>query len=135
MVDFNKFNLESRDMPWHEFKKWIDEHRDLADESCDALQAVIKIGPEVACAAAVKWFRECGMQAQEVSGMERKIVDRVVVACGDKQESVIRDSASMFAGSGQLSMVVVMGFVSYSLIGVQVANELMKNQSPRSTKG
>jgi hypothetical protein len=125
MVDFNEFKWDMHNI--HDFKKWVNDNQSKTDEGCEAMQAVMKIGPEIASAAAVKWFRESGKYGpQEVADMGGKIVDKIIAACEKKQESVIRDSASMFAGSGQVSLVVMMTFVSYSLIGVEVASELMK---------
>lgn len=124
MVDFNKKDWDTSNI--HDFRKWVDDNQSKTDEGCEAMQAVMKIGPDIAAAAAVKWFRESGEYGpQEVADMGEKIVDKIVAACDKKQETVIRDSASMFAGSGQVSLVVMMTFVSYSLIGVEVANELM----------
>lgn len=124
MVDFNKFKWDMHNI--HDFQEWVSDNQGKTDEGCEAMQAVMKIGPDIAAAAAVKWFRESGKYGpQEVADMGGKIVDKIVAACEKKQETVIRDSASMFAGSGQVSLVVMMTFVSYSLIGVEVANELM----------
>jgi hypothetical protein len=125
MVDFNKSGWNVQNI--HDFKKWINDNLGKSDEGCEAMQVVMAIGHDIAAAAAVKWFRESGKYGpEEVADMGSSIVDKIMAACEKNKESVIRDSAHMFAGSGQVSLVVMMTFVSYSLIGVEVANELMK---------
>lgn len=125
MVDFNKESHFKMDNI-HDFHKWIKDNKEKTDEGCQAMQAVMKIGPDIAAAAAVKWFRESGKYGpQQVADMGKEIVDKIIKACGEKQESVIRDSAGMYAGSGEIALVVMMTFVSYSLIGVEIANEMM----------
>lgn len=129
MVDFNRIEKSHWDMKnIHDFKKWIDDNKGKTSEGLEAMQAVMSIAPDIASTAAIKWFRESGMQAEEVQEMTGQIVDAILAGCEKKKEEVIRDSASMFAGTGEVALVVMMTFVSYALVGVEVANRLMKNQ-------
>lgn len=120
---WNNNNLEN-------FTKWIDDNKSKSDQGCEAMKAVMKMGSDIASAAAVQWFRDKGkMKQDEVAALSDEIVKRIVEQCSDRQENVIRDCASLFAGTGNAGMVMMMAFVSYSLIGVHVAESLMAGRS------
>jgi len=109
----------------HDFKKWIDDNRHKTDEGLDAMKAVMSIGAEVASAAAVNWFRERGQERDWVADRTEVICDAIDAGCRDGMETVIRDCASLFAGTGNVMMVMMMAFVSYSVIGVSAAEKMM----------
>lgn len=124
MVDFNRFsgfNMENI----HDFRRWTEDNKEKSKEGCEVMEAVMSIGPDIASAAALKWLRKAGKDADEVKELADRIVADILLACSQGQEDVIRDSASMFAGTGQSGLVMMMTFVSYSLIGVEVANNLL----------
>lgn len=134
MVDVNRFNFgggsEGFDKGWmmeniSDFKKWIEDNKSKTDEGLEAMKQVMSIGCDIASAAAVKWFRERGMEQAWVSARVSQISDCIVEGCSGGQESVIKDCATLYAGTGNVMMVMLMAFVSYSLIGVRVAESVM----------
>jgi hypothetical protein len=120
---FNKSKLNMENA--HDFKKWIDDNKGKAEDGCDAMQTVMSIGTDIASAAAVKWFRERGRQQAWVSDRVSRVSELLLERCNSCQESVIRDCASLFAGTSNVMMVMMMAFVAYSIIGVQVAETLI----------
>lgn len=113
-----------------DFKKWVTDNKSKSDEGCDAMKAVMEMGCDIASAAAVKWFRDEGkMKPDEVSAIVGEIADKIASSCAEGQESVIKDCASLFAGTGNPGMVMMIAFVSYSLIGVRVAASVMADHS------
>jgi hypothetical protein len=112
------------------FTNWIDDNKSKTDEGCEAMKAVMSMGVDVASAAAIKWFRDAGkMKQEDVSEMATELASRIVDECAAARESVIKDCASLFAGTGNLGMVVMMAFVSYSLVGVRIAESVMSERS------
>lgn len=130
----NRFNFgggnEGFDSNWKmenisDFKKWIADNKFKTDEGLEAMKQVMSIGCDIASAAAVKWFREKGMEQAWVSARVSQISDAIVNGCDEGKESVVKDCATLYAGTGNVMMVMMMAFVSYSLIGVNVAESLI----------
>jgi hypothetical protein len=112
----------------HDFQKWIADNKDKTDEGLQALKSVMSIGNDVASAAIVKRLRDTGFSQAEVAGMADSICDKVLDECVAGRESVIRDCASIFAGTGNTLLVMMIAFVSYSLIGFKIADELASSR-------
>lgn len=117
----NGWNMENV----HDFTKWIRDNESKSNEGIEALNAVMSIGTDVASAACVKWFRERGWSQERVSALTDSICERIISSCKNGKESVVRDCATVFAGTGNIMMVMMLAFVSYSIIGVEVANGLI----------
>jgi hypothetical protein len=109
----------------HDMQRWIEDNKNKTDEGLQAVKSVISIGADVASAAIVKRLRDVGMKQEDVANLVEKICDRVIEGCNDGRESVIKDCASLFAGTGNVLLVMMMAFVSYSLIGVKIADSLV----------
>lgn len=119
MSDWNMENIE-------DFGKWKEDNKEKSMEGCDALKSVMAVRHEIAVTATLKWLRDKGGYGQEgVAALEDRIVGEIMAACKRRTEEVIRDSATIFAVSGEVDRVVMMATVSFAIIGVEVANKLI----------
>lgn len=131
MVSINRIGDSDKDKNgWkmenvHDFTKWIRDNESKSNDGIEALSAVMSIGTDVASAACVKWFREQGWSQERVGALTDAICERIVRSCREGKDSVVRDCAQVFAGTGNIMMVMMLAFVSYSIIGVEVANGLI----------
>lgn len=112
--------------PWDQtnvddYRSWIADNKDKIESGRDALGKVMSIGSDVAGAAAVKWFHQTGWEADEVLAISARLAERIVEACDSRRSAVIEDCAKMFAGSGSTTNVMIMAFVAYAVIGIEVA--------------
>jgi hypothetical protein len=131
MVDSNRWFQGNKDVSGFDmsnvadFKRWIEDNKSKTNEGLEALQAVMSIGTDVASAACVKRFRDKGKEQTEVAALTSEICDKIIAACNENKSEVVKDCASLFAGTGNTALVMMMGFVCYSIIGINVADELM----------
>lgn len=135
MVDFNFF--QNSGFGWNmdnmtdgdDYKNWVKDNKGKIDAGLAAIQIILPHGHDIAAAAAIKWFREQGWGQKQVEDVSEELCSGLVRSCKGSRDVVLDDCARIFAGTASVAHVAIMAHVTFALIGVKVAEEIMNNHS------
>jgi hypothetical protein len=110
MVTFNREPIDSED----------------SDKGCEMMESVMQFRHDIASAAVVRRLRDSGkVSADHAASLAGKLAFMVEARCREKEDTVISDCARFFAGTGKSQNAMIMAFVCYSMIGVEIADEVI----------